>query len=138
MKHISAVEVATSLLLILVSPWMLVSCSSTSAKLSPSQHTPDEWASVVDKTIPEQKRAAKVKQLGLQLIELADSATQHIEELSKKAAVLNEDYGASREELQKLFDEFVKTRKLAFTKYRDIVFAMRSEVSAEEWSKLTK
>ena len=117
---------------------MVVSCSSNSAKLSPSQHTPDEWASVVDKTIPEQKRAAKVKQLGLQLIELADSATQHIEELSAKAALLNEDYGTPREELQKLFDEFVKTRKLALTKYRDIVFAMRSEVSAEEWSKLTK
>ena len=92
---------------------------------------------MVDKAIPEPQRAAKVKQLGLRLLDLADSATNNILELSEKSVALNENYHSTKEELQKLFNEFVATRKLAFTEYREIIFAMRSEVSAEEWKELT-
>jgi len=137
MKSIKLNKVTTILLVICTSILLLVSCSSSSSKFTITQHSNEQWADLVDKTIPDQQRATKVKQLGFQLIELADSATQNIEELSAKSVALNENYYATKADLQNVFDEFLKTRKLAFTKYRDIIFAMRSEVSDEEWNKLT-
>jgi len=137
MKKISAKKVTVLLLLIAPAIWLIASCSSTPEKFSLSHYTADEWTALVNKTIPEQERAAKVKQLGLQLIELANSTTQDVEELSAKATMLNENYKATKEETQRLFSEFSETRKAAFAEYRDIIFAMRKEVSAEEWEKLT-
>ncbi len=37
-----------------------------------------------------------------------------------------------------MINEFSEKRNPKFAEYRDIIFAMRSEVSPEEWKALTK
>lgn len=129
----------TAIFFIIISSFLLIeACSSSSSKFSVSQVSNEEWSDLVDKTVSERHSAEKVKQLGFQLLELANSATLDIEDLSAKSVALNENYKASKEDLQKLFDEFLEARKTSFTQYREIIFAMRSEVTEEEWKGLTK
>jgi hypothetical protein len=116
---------------------MSVSCSSTSEQFSFSHNTVDEWNTLVDKTIPEQERALKVKKLGTKMIELANEMTLEYENLDASFVKLNENYNTTREDVNKILGDFLETRKITFDNYRDVVFAMRSEVSAEEWKKLT-
>lgn len=114
-----------------------VSCSSTSEQFSFSHDTVDEWNTLVDKTISEQERALKVKKLGVQMIELANEMTLEYENLNASFVKLNENYNTTREDANKVLGDFLETRKITFDNYRDVIFAMRSEVSAEEWKKLT-
>jgi len=116
---------------------MSLSCSSTSEQFSFSHNTVDEWNTLVDKTIPEQERALKVKKLGTKMIELANEMTLEYENLDASFVKLNENYNTTREDVNKILGDFLETRKITFDNYRDVVFAMRSEVSAEEWKKLT-
>ena len=116
---------------------MSVSCSSTSEQFSFSHDTVDEWNTLVDKTIPEQERALKVKKLGTKMIELANEMTLEYENLDASFVKLNENYNTTREDVNKILGDFLETRKITFYNYRDVIFAMRSEVSAEEWKKLT-
>jgi hypothetical protein len=116
---------------------MSVSCSSTSEQFSFSHDTVDEWNTLVDKTIPEQERALKVKKLGTKMIELANELTLEYENLDSSFVKLNENYNTTREDVNKILGDFLETRKITFDNYRDVIFAMRSEVSAEEWKKLT-
>jgi hypothetical protein len=116
---------------------MSLSCSSTSEQFSFSHNTVDEWNTLVDKTIPEQERALKVKKLGTKMIELAIEMTLEYENLDASFVKLNENYNTTREDVNKILGDFLETRKITFDNYRDVVFAMRSEVSAEEWKKLT-
>jgi hypothetical protein len=51
---------------------------------------------------------------------------------------LNENYNATQAEMQELVGDFRETRNARFAQYRDIIFAMRSEVSADEWKHLIK
>ena len=137
MKIISKYKSTIFLLLILNALWLVVSCSSSSEKLSLATSTSEEWAALVDKTIPETERATKVKQLGFRLLELADSASTDIMKLSENASSLGTNYQCTKEEWQKLFDEFTELRKANFAKYRDVLFAMRKEVNEKEWKELT-
>jgi len=116
---------------------MSVSCSSTSEQFSFSHDTVDEWNTLVDKTIPEQERALKVKKLGTKMIELANELKLEYENLDASFVKLNENYNTTREDVNKILGDFLETRKITFDNYRDVIFAMRSEVSAEEWKKLT-
>ena len=117
---------------------LFVSCSSSPKKVELTNETTQEWSATVDKTIAEPERAAKLKQLGQQLIDVSSSIQQDVEAFNQKAMALNEDYDATHEQLQQLIDEFSAQRNPKFAQYRDIIFAMRSEVSAEEWQALTK
>lgn len=137
MKIILKYKSTIFLLLILNALWLVVSCSSSSEKLSLATSTSEEWAALVDKTIPETERASRVKQLGFRLLELADSTSADIMKLSNDAASYGEKYQCTKEEWQKLFDEFTELRKSNFAKYRDVLFAMRNEVNEKEWKELT-
>jgi hypothetical protein len=138
MKILAMIRLTRFLFFTLTTLSLIVSCSSSSKEFSLSPYTVDEWVVLVDGTIKEQERAAKVKQLGFQLLELADSATGHILKLSERTVALNENYETTLEEFQKLSDEYIEAQRLAFIKYREIIFAMRSEVSEEEWNILSK
>lgn len=122
--------IATALLLHL-------SCSSSPDASSPSPHTAEEWSALVGKTIPDQQRAAKLQALGLELIALSDSIKAEVEQLSAQAVALNEEYSCTREEMQRVMDQFTEVRKRTLARYRDVVFAMRSQVNENEWKKLT-
>lgn len=137
MRKVSVLKTSGLALLIPIILSLIVTCSSTSEQFSFSSSTVDEWNALVDKTIPEQDRAAKVKNLGKQMIDLANTMTQEYENLNASFVKLNENYNTTREDAKTVLGDFLETRKTTFGNYRDIIFAMRSEVSAEEWKKLT-
>jgi PBP1b-binding outer membrane lipoprotein LpoB len=131
-KHMLAILLAFPLAFLL-----FVSCSSAPKKIELTDETVQEWNAAVDKAIAEPQRAARLKQLGQQMIDVSRSIQQDVEMFNQKAMALNENYDATHEELQKLVDDFSAKRNPKFAEYRDIIFAMRSEVSAEEWKVLT-
>ena len=116
---------------------LFVSCSSTPEKVELTPETTQHWNAAVEKTIAEPERAAKLKQLGQQLIDVSSSIQKDIEVLNHQAMTLHENYDATHEELQQLISKFSEKRNPKFAEYRDTIFAMRSEVSAEEWKALT-
>ena len=116
-----------------------VSCSSApKTGLFEADDASQEWNAAVDDTIKEPARAAELKKLGQQLIDVSSSIQQGTAGFNEKAMALNENYDATHEELQHLIDELVKTRNAKYAEYRDIIFAMRSQVSADEWKALNK
>lgn len=132
-KRVTALLIFTPLMF-----WLIISCSSTSTQLSLSHNSADEWIALVEKTIPEQQRVEKVKKLGLEMIDLANTMSKQVEDMSKEATSLNENYETTKEEMQKVLSTSIEVRNATFSKYRDVVFAMRSEVTADEWKELTK
>ena len=138
MQKVSKHHIAFSVVLVPLVLALFVACSSSPKKHALTDETVAQWYATVDKTITEPQRAAKLKELGQQMIDVADSIQQDVEALNQKITLLNEDYAATHEELQQMIDEFSEKRNPKFAEYRDIVFAMRSEVSPEEWKALTK
>jgi len=138
MIKIPGYKIVFLLTLIPLAFWIVVSCSSAPKKVELTEETVAHWNATVEKTITEPERAAKLKDLGQQLIDVSKSITQDVEAFNQKAMLLNENYATTNEELQQLVDEFSEKRNPKFTKYRDVIFAMRSEVSAEEWKHLMK
>ncbi len=116
---------------------LFVSCSSAPKQILLTEETTQHWNATVEKTIAEPQRAAKLKQLGQQLIDVSSSIQQDVEAFNQQAMALHESYDATHEELQHLIDELSKKRNPKYAEYRDIIFAMRSEVSADEWKALT-
>lgn len=117
---------------------LVLSCSSAPKQVALTDETVTHWNATVEKTIAEPQRAAKLKELGQQLIDVSQSIQQDVEVFNQRAMVLNENHGATKAEFQQLLDEFVQKRNPKFAQYRDIIFAMRSEVSADEWKHLMK
>ena len=118
---------------------LFVSCSSApTTGLFAADDAAQDWNAKVDETIKEPARAAELKRLGQQLIDVSASIQKDIAEFNKKAMALNENYDATHEELQQLMDDLTEKRNPKYAEYRDLIFAMRSEVSAEEWKALNK
>ena len=118
--------------------FLFVSCTSSPKKVELSVETVQEWNAAVDTAIKDPLRADALKQLGRQLIDVSRSIQSDVEAFNQKAMALNEDYDATHEQLQQLIEEFSAQRNPKFAEYRDLIFAMRSEVSAEEWKALTR
>jgi hypothetical protein len=137
MQKISKLNIAYMLVFVPLVLLLFVSCSSTPEKVTLTDETADQWNAAVEKTITEPERAAKLKELGQQLIDVSKSIQQDVEAFNQKAMVINEKYDASHEEFQQMIDDFSKKRNPKFAEYRDTIFAMRSEVSADEWQALT-
>ena len=139
MKVIAGYKVAFLLLaLIPLVFWIVVSCSSTPGKVELTTETVAQWNAAVEKTIKEPQRATKLKDLGQQLIDISKSIQQDINTFNQKATLLNENYDTTHEEFQQAVEKFTEQRNPQFAKYRDTIFAMRNEVSAEEWKALMK
>jgi outer membrane murein-binding lipoprotein Lpp len=130
---------ATSLISIALAIGFLVSCASSPEKVPTlSDKTASQWNATVDKHIPDVQRAGNLKQLGQKLAALQESLSRDVIELNEKTVVLNMNYDATKEEARQLIADFSVKRNAALEKYRDIIFAMRREVSADEWKALTK
>lgn len=139
MQKISKRNVAILLALIPLVLAVFVSCSSApTTGLFAADEAGQDWNATVDGTINEPQRAAKLKQFGQQLIDVSSSIQQDIADFNQKTMALNENYDATHEEFQQLIDELSEKRTSKYTEYRDIIFAMRSEVSADEWKALNK
>jgi uncharacterized coiled-coil DUF342 family protein len=138
MQKIFRYNIAFFIALIPLALVLFVSCSSTQKKVELADETTADWNATVEKTIAEPHRWGKLKQLGQQLIDVSSSLQQDVEAFNQQAMALHENYDATHEELQQLIGEFSEIRNPKYAEYRDIIFAMRSEVSADEWKALTK
>jgi hypothetical protein len=114
------------------------SCASSPGKGLPLTEAASQWNATVEKHIPDAQRASKLKQLGQQLVELQNSLSCDIAGLNEKAVALNANYESTTEEARQLVAAFFEKRSSALAQYRDIIFAMRREVSAEEYKALIK
>ena len=131
-KHVIAFLLALPLVVAL-----FVSCSSSPKKIELTEETSQHWNAQVEETIKDPQRAEKLKQLGQQLIDVSSAIQQNVEAFNQRTMALHENYDAKHEELQQLMEELSDTQIPKYAEYRDIIFAMRSEVSAEEWKALT-
>jgi hypothetical protein len=129
---------AGMLMAVVLTTGFLVSCASAPRMVPTIRETASQWNADVDKHISDAQRAGRVKQLGLQLIELQDSLASDIAGLNEKAVELNANYSATKEETRQLVAVFFEKRNAALAQYRDVVIAIRREVSAEEWKALTR
>jgi hypothetical protein len=116
----------------------LMACASAPRMVPTIRETASQWNAAVDARIPDAQRAGKVKQLGLQLIELQDSLASDIAVLNRQAVALNENYYTTGSEARQLIAAFFEKRNTALAQYRDLVIAMRREVSPDEWKALTR
>jgi hypothetical protein len=122
--------------IITLSLLLTLSCA-TGTKAPPTlEETVAEWNSHVDKVIPDVRRAENIKRLGQQLLSLRENMSADIAELNTKAKELNSNYEATTDEAMALFDLYEQKRHAALDHYRDIILAIRSEVSADEWKAL--
>jgi hypothetical protein len=129
----------TLLLSIALAIGFLVSCASSPEKVPTlSDKTASQWNATVEKHIPDVQRAGNLKQLGQKLAVLQESLSGDVTELSEKAVALNANYDATKEEARQLVTDFAAKRNAALEQYRDIIFSMRREVSADEWKALTR
>lgn len=139
MKPTSGYKVAFFLFALLpLAFWIVASCSTAPKKVELTDETVAHWNATVEKTIKEPERATKIIELGQQLIDVSNSIQQDVEAFNQKGMELNENYDATKKDFQQIINEFVEKRNPKFEQYRDIIFAMRSEVSAEEWKHLMK
>ena len=112
------------------------SCASSPEKGMTFPEAASQWNAAVEKHIPDAQRAHNLKQLGQQLVELQNSISRDIAGLNEKAVALNANYDSTREEARQLVAAFSEKINSALAEYRDIIFAMRREVSAGEWKAL--
>ncbi len=139
MQKISKLNIAFMLALVPLVLALFVSCSSVpKTGLFDSDESTQDWNATVEQIIAKPQRAAKLKQLGQQLIDVSSSIQQDIAAFNQEAMALNEKYDATHEELKQLIDNLSEQRKPKYVEYRDLIFAMRSEVSADEWKALNK
>lgn len=122
--------------IITLSILLTLSCA-TGTKAPPTlEETVAQWNSHVDKVIPDVRRAENIKQLGQQLLSLRENMSADIAELNTKAKKLNSSYETTTDEAMALFDLYEQKRRAALDHYRDIILAIRSEISADEWKAL--
>jgi len=136
-RHI-AVKTAATVLFVMMALSISAACSSQSKRPPPLENIGPRWDEHVAKAIHDPARAQSVRDLGRRLIELQDALTNDMEELNRQAAELNANYEASREEFARLVVAFDAKRAEALQQYREVLFAMRGQTSADEWKLLTK
>jgi hypothetical protein len=115
---------------------VLVSCASSPKTGPTASETTAQWNAAVDKQIHDAQRAGNMKQYGQQLSDLKRSLSQDIAALDEKALELNSNYASNRDEARQMVADFMQKRDAALAQYRDIIFAMRREVTAAEWKSL--
>ncbi len=79
-----------------------------------------------------------MKALGAQLADLQRTMDREVSALNERAAALNADYAATPDQAKELARSYADQRRTAFARYRDLVFAMRREVTAAEWKEISK
>ena len=114
------------------------SCSSSRHDLASLDRKAGEWGATVDRAVRDPERAARVKTLGAELGQLQRTMAQEVAALDEKAEALNADYAATPEQARDLARGYADQRRSAFGRYRDLVLAMRREVTPAEWKELSR
>lgn len=131
MKRMYAYQKAMVLLAVVIG--FVLSCASSPPSLLPYDEAASQWDATVDKHIHDARRAGKLKQFGRQLNDLQTSLSFDINYLNESFTELNSNYASTEDDMWQLVSSFEPKRKAALAQYRDIIFAIRQEVSAKEW-----
>jgi hypothetical protein len=100
--------------------------------------SPSQWDTAVEKHVHDAARAARLKTLGHELIALQRSLAGENATFEQQVLALYTDYDATAEQQKRLVDDWVQRRTPALARYRDLLFAMRGEATAEEWKALAR
>lgn len=133
MKRLCQCHMALALVATTMTLGFVLSCASSPPAMLPTDDAGAQWDATVDEHIDDVQRAEKLKQLGRQLDVLQKSLSADIAGLEEKFIALNANHSSTEEEMWQLVNSFEPKRKAALDHYRDIIFAMRREVSEEEW-----
>jgi hypothetical protein len=116
----------------------LAACSAPPKTTPPGPISAASWDEVVEKHVHDAARAGRLKVLGRQLVDLQRELATDVAALNEQAVGLNANPGATKEQARAVLGAFEEKRRVAFARYRDIVFAMRAEVTPTEWRQIMK
>ena len=92
----------------------------------------------ITKAIQDPARAQRVSDLAGQLLDEQQSMAAALKSTVDHFAALNADYNVSNDQYMAVYSDYQGKRKAAQMKFEDGIFALRREVSAEEWKEITK
>ena len=114
----------------------LAGCSKAPPPTIEQAHA--DWSAKVHAAISDPVRAERVSALARQIVDEQRSLAADLESTAERLAVLNADYEASNEEFMAAYGDYEARRKAALMRLRKRIFAIRKEVSAEEWKAIVK
>jgi predicted component of type VI protein secretion system len=109
---------------------------STSAPTTEQVHA--DWVAKVNAAIKDPARAQRVAEQGGEFIDEEQSMVAALKAAADQLAELNTDYTATDTQFMAAYRDYESKRKAAQTRFTKGVFALRKEVSAEEWKEITK
>lgn len=137
MNTLPTYRTAAGWMVIVLAFGFVMSCASPPELLPTlTDETSAKWNAAVKKHVPDPQRASKMMQFGQQLFDLQQSLAGDIAALNAQGVELNANYGATREEARQMVANFMQKRNAALAQYRDLIFAMRREVTSAEWKAL--
>ena len=92
----------------------------------------------INRVIKDPARAQQVSGLAGKLLDQQQSMAGDLTSTVDQFAALNTDYTASNDQYTALYSDYQSKRKAAQMKFKDDIFALRKEVSAEEWKEIIK
>ena len=122
-------------LLLLIIGLALVGCAKPPPTL---EQTRADVMGKINKAVKDPTRAQHVSEMAGQLLDQQQSMAADLKSTLDQLAALNADYSASNDQYMALYSDYQSKRKAAQMKFKDGVFAVRKEVSVEEWKEITK
>jgi predicted component of type VI protein secretion system len=113
----------------------LVACGK-SVPTSAEAHA--DLAAKVNKAIKDPARAQRVSERAGELLDQQQATATDLKSTIDRLAALNADYNATNDQYTALYNEYQSKRKAAQLNFKDGIFALRKDVSAEEWKEITK
>lgn len=92
----------------------------------------------VNKIIKDPARAQRVSEAAGQLLEEQQAMAADLKSTLDRLAAENADYHATDDQYMALYNDYQGKRKAAQMTFEHGIFALRKEVSAEEWKEITK
>jgi hypothetical protein len=97
-----------------------------------------DFTAKINKAIKDPARARRVSEVAEQLLDQQQAMAAELKSTVDQLATLNADYNASNDQYMAVYNDYQGRRKAAQMTFEHGIFALRKEVSAEEWKEITK
>jgi hypothetical protein len=94
------------------------------------------WMDKTNQTITDPARARQIAEMVGRLLDAQEAKAAALQSASDRLAALNTDYHATSGQAMAIYDECEARQREMLTKFKDDVFALRRQLSADEWKKL--
>ena len=92
----------------------------------------------ISKAIQDPARARQISAQASRLLDEQQSMATDLKSVIAQLTALNGDYSVSYDRYVAVYNDYQSKRKTAQMKFKDGIFAIRAQVSAEEWKEMTK